>query len=801
MSRQQQLVRQFMSLNLTRKQLLHISSSSTAILTKPHSWILVHQQQPVSRFHLSARIANGQSQRAVTSVAEASSSAPTRGPQSSYKASKPDTRRKAQRPNTTTTTTTSPPKDQASQQTKSATGQVRLNRTMDSKEVDKEILRLVRANTAWKDIDAALNLPHSKAHHRYHTHLDPALKAWKLPNGQPNLALQDRLVYLVEVEKLSFAQIEKYRLMYEPWKTPTAFAPTEVLEAAGVTLESPEAGAEGAAVTEDSSGDRPRKNSGGPFNRVRLQWKYNSLKSVAAANTLRENEHLIRRAIQRSVELYGENWKAVAAHADSLLDQWIKPALPRNPLTPTKVATEFRNFQRTGVDWGLEDDVVMTRKILALSQNQSDILHILTKPFSENGQQSKQGVALDQEQQRQHWTEISVAVGSHSPVQCQRRWKGLWNLHDDDKSAQSKSWHRFERFQYWMLWKYFNQQKRDMDGTKLMDTEALQAACEELSHSKEIARWMRHRTEAQCRKFFRSSIRSVLNPSQDKLATMPNTIVFVPSSSPTASTSQIRLFESKESLANAIIAELVDPLLIKMSVVSAESKDSTRGDHQQPLVRSEWTPDRIRTLNEIIVQEKQGVQRADFELDWDKIAQALEQRYAAGSSDALSEATTATSTRSLIVPQPSLPFTAKQCQSCWEYISTIPTGNKSAATSTSSDSSTTATTTTLEGKKSAVQGWSENELLLLQQGVRKHGTLWADIRAQFLPKKDISDLQRAWFSISGPSPSRNSDQGGAENNAASAAAVDRLSEPDYVGLLSALDKVGGGSSSAGGKDK
>lgn len=783
MSRQQQLARQFMSLNLTRQQQqLYIPSSSTATFTKSHPWIHLHQQQPVSLFHLSARLAKDQP-RATSSVAEASSSSPTRGPQSGHKIPKSDTRRKAQRPKPTNSTTT--PKDQDSHQPNSVTGQVRLNRTMDSKEVDKEILRLVRARTAWKDIDAALNLPHSKAHHRYHTHLDPALKAWKLPNGQPNLALQDRLVYLVEVEKLSFAQIEKYRLMDEPWKTPTAFAPAEVLEAAGVMLESPEAGA---AAIEDSSVERPRKNSGGPFNRVRLQWKYNSLKSLAAANTLRENDHLVRRAIQRSVELYGENWKAVAAHADSLLDQWITPALPRTPLTPTKVATEFRTFQRTGVDWGLEDDVVMTRKILALSQTQPDIVNILTKPFSEG----KQEVVLDQEQQRRYWTEISVALGSHSPVQCQRRWKGLWNLHDGDKSAQSKSWHRFERYQYWMLWKYFSQQTRDMSGAKLTSAEDLQAACEELSHSKEIARWMRHRTEAQCDKFFRSSIRSVLNPSQDKLATMPNnTITFIPSSSPSAPTSQIRLFESKEALADAIVAELADPLLIKMSIVSTESKESTRGDHQQPLIRSEWTPDRIRTLNEIVLQEKQGVQRADFELDWDQIAQALEQKHAAGSSK--DTPTGVTTAASLIAPQPSLPFTPKQCQSCWEYISTIPKGNKVVTAASVSDPLSTASGD-LEGKESPVQGWSENEILLLQQGVRKHGTLWADIRAQFLPNKDISDLQRAWSSISGP----NSEQGG---DTTLSPAVDRLSEPDYVGLLLALDKVGSSNSNAGGKDK
>ncbi|KAF9284389.1 hypothetical protein BGZ88_010015, partial [Linnemannia elongata] len=371
---------------------------------------------------------------------------------------------------------------------------------------------------------------------------------------------------------------------------------------------------------------------------------------------------------------------------------------------------------------------------------------------------------------------------------CQRRWKGLWNLHDGDKSAQSKSWHRFERFQYWMLWKYFSQQKRDVSGAKLKSAEELQAACEELSHSKEIARWMRHRTEAQCDKFFRSSIRSVLNPSQGKLATMPsNTITFIPSSSSSAPTSQIRLFESKESLADAIVAELADPLLIKMSFVSTETEESTRGDHQQPLIRSEWTLDRIRTLNEIVLQEKQGVQRADFELDWDKIAHALEQEYTVGSS------TTATGTKDLIAPQPSLPFTPKQCQSCWEHISTIPKGNKVVAAALG-DSFSIASGD-LDDKESPVHGWSENEILLLQQGVRRHGTLWADIRAQFLPNKGISDLQRAWSSISGPK----SEQGG--EAASAAAAVDRLSEPDYMGLLSALDKVGGSNSNAGGKDK
>ncbi|KAF9912696.1 hypothetical protein EC991_009432 [Linnemannia zychae] len=810
MSRQQHLARQFLSLNLVRYQQQHISCTSPsatrlANITKSRSWI---NQQPVSRFHLSARStkepapARERQQHPQETIAAASSSSPARGPQSRLKNSRADTRRKAQRANGTTTITTSSSSSTAASTTNSVSGEVRLNKTMDKKQIDAEILRLVREKTPWKDIDAALNLPHSTAHHRFYTRLDPALKVWKLPNGQPNVAMQDRLVYLVEIEKLSFADIEKYKLMDEPWKTPTPFAPVGVLEAAGVTMP---------GLSESTGGSAPnsvlpKKNSGGPFNRVSLQKKYQELKALAATTTLRENEHLMRRAIQRSVELYGENWKAVAAHSDLLLDQWIKPAVSRIALTPNKAATIFRALQRTGVDWGLEDDVVMTRKILTMSRQQPGILDILTKPFSETGQQrtDKHGVVLDQELQRRYWTEISIALGSHSPSQCQRRWKGLWNLHDIDKSAQSKSWHRFERFQYWMLWKYFSQRQQlgTGDAATLIGAEDLQAACEELSFSKEIARWMRHRSETQCEKFFRSSIRSVLNPGQDKLAAMTGNISSV-SSSTTTTPQQPRQFASKESIADAITAEVADPFLIKMSVIAPENKDSIRADPQQPMVRSEWTPERIRTLNEIVVQEKQGVHRADFELDWDRVAEALERKYV-GSSSSMNpelgkdtETTGNNSSTDELVPPPYLLFTPKQCQSCWEYISTIPTSQKQTNSpiidSTINSTTTAPSPTTLEGKDGALHGWSENEILLLQQGVRKYGTLWADIRAQFLPSRDISDLQRAWFSISVSPSSEETVGSGKASTISPTAAVDRLSEPDYVGLLSALNKVGGSS--------
>ncbi|KAF9102453.1 hypothetical protein BGX29_004596 [Mortierella sp. GBA35] len=824
-----------MSLNLTRQ---YISSAPSTTVTRLafRPWTPF---QPVSRFHLSARVAKGssegQQQRAGTVASSASSSSTSRRPQRP-KASKPkpDTRRKAQRPNNNTTTAVTPPNN-PSTSTSTVTGQVRLNRSMSGKETDQEIIRLVRAGTPWKDIDAALNLPHSTTHHRYYTVLDPQLKVWKLTNGQPNVAMQNRLVYLVEVERQSFSRIERLRLMEEPWKTPTEFAPAEVLEAAGISVPTT---AETDADTDNSrtlstpvaslKADSPKKTSMGPFNRLALQKKYNDIKALATTTLLRENDQLMRRAIQRSVELYGENWKAVATHADYLLDQWLpKPTAgtpttpPRINLTPTKVASVFRTLQRTGVDWGLEDDVVMARKILSLSRERPDILDILAKSFSEKEKCS----GVDQELQRRYWTEISVALGNHSPVQCKRRWTGLWTLQDGDKSAQSKSWHRFERFQYWMLWKYFSQQHRSSIGggttamtTTLTSAEDLQRACEELSYAREISGWMRHRNEDQCDKFFRTSIRSVLNPGQtaqekqrastrmietntDSISSAPSSHSS-PSSPSSLSSPQVRQFESKESLADAITTELADPFLVKMSMISPENKDSTRGDPHQPMVRSEWTPERIRTLNEIIVQEKQGVHRADFELDWDRIAKELEEKYAGA---------VATTTTDSLVPQPGLLFTPRQCQSCWEYISTTDTRKQPTLTSGTNDSLTKDTTasaiTTAGSESKGLQGWSENEVLLLQQGVRRYGTLWADIRAQFLPKKDISDLQRAWFSISGTSTGG---VGGQEdgNKGASASAkdenttvvVDRLSEPDYVGLLSALGKVGGGKSTSSSSD-
>ncbi|KAF9934325.1 hypothetical protein FBU30_002464 [Linnemannia zychae] len=743
-----------MLLNLRRPYFTsHTPSIQLFSATRSRSWI----PQQSNQFHFSTRAASNEQQKQASTIFKASSQGPARGRQSDPKAF--NTCRKAQRAGGSIS---------SDNFINSAAGQVRLNRELKTDEIDKEIVRLFKKKTPWKEIDEILGLPHSKAYQRYYSHLDPGLKLWRLHNGQPNIALQNRLIYLVEVEKLSFVDIEKYHLMEEPWETPTPFAPAEVLNAAGVT---------------ESQRTRvpTKRKTTSAFNKVALQAKYKSIKALEAKARLRENDELVQKAVIRSVELYGENWRAVAAQADSMLDQWINPNLPRAPLTANKVASIYRTLQRTSIDWGLDDDVVITRKILALSRSRPDVLDVLNSAIKDTDKKrsGQQEETEDQKLGKQYWNEIAIAVGSHSPSQCQRRWKGLWNLHNDDKSFQSRSWHRFERFQFWMLWRYFSSQQQlrtsGSVSTKLLTSaEDLQIACNEISYSKEISRWMRHRNEQQCEKFFQTSIRSILNPSRNASHSSTSTL---------GANSPIRHFESRESLVNAITTELAAPLLTKMSIITPENKDSILHDRQQAMIRPDWTPELIHSLNEIVVQAKKGVQRGNFELNWDHIAQKLEQKHISAEVSTGTDKPTS---------QNHVFFTPQQCQNCWEFISTKPTAKKDISDS----SNTTTSGADHKVEENVLQGWSDNEIVLLQQGVRTYGTLWADVRAQFLPNRDISDLQRAWFTIS-----RESSQQKVKTDEGREVSVDRLSEPDYVGLLSALDKIGGDNSASSKENK
>ncbi|KAG0263171.1 hypothetical protein BG011_009174 [Mortierella polycephala] len=658
-----------------------------------------------------------------------------------------------------------------------------------TKDIDDDIIRLHNEGVPWKMIDEKLGRPHSSCHHRYYSTLDPNLEAWNLPNSLPDTAMLERLVYLVDIEKQSFEQIRDRMLMNKPWKTPTKFAPQEVLDgAAQETLPK--------YVTKSNPfSESTRKNEETPyvlFSKVTLMNKYNEYKNRQARNVLRANEELFHKAIRRSVELYGENWKKVAMNVDELLGYWM-PSTVWKPVTPAKVASKYKVLQRNGVEWSLEDDAVMVRKILQLGKERPDILDILARTLREKASDPER--ERQQEQQRQLWTEISIALGNHSPEQCKRRWSGLWRLNDNEKSAQSKSWHRFERYQFWMLWKHFSQHyplEGIVPNAPLTTTQDLDAACDELSFSKEITKWMRHRSEAQCLKHFKSAVNSNLRlgiapKEQDQQQSRQQAQQQVQAGKDEAV--EVRKAETKASLVDSILSQVAEPFLLKVSTVFYANEQSMRDDDHQPIVRSDWTKEQIRALHEIVMREKQGVKRADFELNWTRIAKRMESEFrATGTVASIVEDSTMVDAQQ---QQLKVIFKPEQCQRCWAYISSPGSSALSVLTlaKTAAESEGDAKDEATGGDHrpfSHVQGWSDHELLLLQQGVRKYGTLWADVRAQFLPNRDISDIYRVWLSISAPASAgegRDGDNG--------QVVTDRLSEPDYVGLLSALDKVGG----------
>ncbi|KAF9197343.1 hypothetical protein BGZ49_002258 [Haplosporangium sp. Z 27] len=759
------------------------------------------------------------------------------------------------------------------------------------KRTDARIIELFNKGVPWKDIDTHLNRPFSSCYQRYYTALDPNLKLWNLPNGQPDLDMLKRLVYLVEVEQQPYTLIDKQELMKKPWQTPTRFAPREILEAAAAEAAKNKDGKEKEKPMDRATKQRLRReaykqskfnNSAfaplREYNKLTLQKKYEDYKALLAKNAILLNRSLLHRAIRRGVELYGENWKKVAVHADMLLDEWtpskaaqldetiaqvikatnasegseeseglkgskvpesasasegIKDHTPeeREPLTPNKVASIYRLLARRGVSWGLEDDVVMTRKILNLYQTDPNILEILAKPLEgnvrdrENGNgASYQSQAPIHSLQKNYWREISIALGNHSPLQCKRRWDGLWSTKDDEKSAQSRSWHRFERFNFWMLWKHFYQQRHQSLGDNgrvydLTSYQGMEDVYQELSFVKDISKWMRHRNEAQCEKYFKSVINSVVRHGQSVAEQGTRNQEEIAKNRGIVVAKEMEPVTS-EFLLRSIYTHVAEPLLDKMSNIYTRTEPSTANDPHQPIVRPDWTPERIKMLYDIVMKEKQGVSKGDFELNWDRIAYRLEKRIdlldTIKDTDDNETMIAVSSPKELVESQRkygTLYVAPEHCQECWEYLTSPASAEAGSALRFASQSRIGSKSDAQRQHSSfddddrdrvdELQDWSDHELQLLQQGIRKYGNSWADIRAQFLPNRNITELYQTWLSIAAPAKVETvgiTSRG--EGHRASGSSlnegvkrkrlqIDRLQDPEYMGLLSALDRVGG----------
>jgi hypothetical protein len=292
-----------------------------------------------------------------------------------------------------------------------------------------------------------------------------------------------------------------------------------------------------------------------------------------------------------------------------------------------------------------------------------------------------------------------------------------------------------------------------------------------------------------------------------------------------------------------------------MSTISEENKAAVLNDSHQNIVRPNWTKRKIETLQDLVLEQKEGVLRANFQVDWDQISRELEDRFKTIDDDdhyppvvqgqeSFSSAPSSSSSALLAdklkatnaVPVPPAPrqFSAAQCRTCWEFISAQPARARFLASSNKGIRDVDASdrlehqednnNSMADSKKSHLvkedDNWTDLEVVLLKQGVRRHGTKWADVRAQFLPQRDVSDLYQKWKTISVAPASTSSSSSSSlssplsastvgsgtttsssnedsspwhssSGKSASEAVIDRLSDPDYVGLLSALDKVVG----------
>jgi hypothetical protein len=250
-------------------------------------------------------------------------------------------------------------------------------------------------------------------------------------------------------------------------------------------------------------------------------------------------------------------------------------------------------------------------------------------------------------------------------------------------------------------------------------------------------------------------------------------------------------FDSRALLLKAIVSRVAEPEFLKLittatttstastpvaaettnaverEAISLQNDERSKLRDSDSLVRPDWTENRIRILCETVMQAKQGVEHADFELNWDQIAEQLKSKLdtcsdtLSLSSGAVADMNTAGAAvlgvhEQMLLHQHHSFITSSQCQRCWEYIAS------SAAASSSSSSGLSL----IPGSVSFIShhgndhhaydagdqlgDWSDHELLLLQQGVRKFGTRWTDVQAQFLPKRNVSELQRAWLLIRTP---------------------------------------------------
>ncbi|KAG0238820.1 hypothetical protein BGW41_008031 [Actinomortierella wolfii] len=601
----------------------------------------------------------------------------------------------------------------------------------------KTISRMCREKAPWRLIAQETGLGVEECQRLFYTKLD-----WRVPyywsiNGQRNHPDKEqiaRLIHLVEEEGYSFDEIADRRLLSK-----------RVDERRYIRYYHP-------AVLEQK------------YREILQQRKLR--RRMMDQEHLPHHEFLLRSWLLRSFELFGHDWERIAERTNAEIAEWydrkrsrLANRLERErarsgdnptkhqkkiikrvekdlahfekdfaeqvpaPLTAEKAQILCQKIRRQDQPWTADDDAVLVYTILEKMQR----YHWLTP--------AQVPLTYKKDTADDCWVQVANAVGNHTPEQCLKRWQAMVTLDDNSKLASTAQWHRFEGCQF----------------------------------------WMRNRGADQCQKYFEGALKKLLIRStigsKNEKRQMPN-----------AEAVLNKAIQEQDALGviHFIRTAVVDPLLAKtlQHITDVEKDLAITEEDSSKLVtvpkehrlRSLWSPSLRNRLLWLVIAAKEGVKVPDEDVDWDEIAREL-----------LKD----TQKRD---PGQRLPnITPQHCFSTWRYITCehdlFEAEEMKAEVDDqehSSEQSRNERLSRASGRHPKQQVWLDHEIVSLKLGVRRFGTSWADIRAQFLPRRQISEIHQKWFEISG----KEGDEGAAKTDEKSA--LGRAHDEDYQALMHAL---------------
>ncbi|KAG0234069.1 hypothetical protein BGW42_006935 [Actinomortierella wolfii] len=496
------------------------------------------------------------------------------------------------------------------------------------------------------------------------------------------------------------------------------------------------------------------------------------------------------------------------------------------PLTAEKAQILCQKIRRQDQPWTADDDAVLVYTILEKMQR----YHWLTP--------AQVPLTYKKDTADDCWVQVANAVGNHTPEQCLKRWQAMVTLDYNSKLASTAQWHRFEGCQFWMAWRFFVSQPQILkeiqenfggqitallesaepmksspattrlstrtatdskltvyvDSIKCTDRTAeiesrdigehlqsdghdrlLTEVARVFSLSHLVAAFQRNRGADQCQKYFEGALKKLLIRStigsKNEKRQMPN-----------AEAVLNKAIQEQDALGviHFIRTAVVDPLLAKtlQHVTDVEKDLAITEEDSSKLVtvpkehrlRSLWSPSLRNRLLWLVIAAKEGVKIPDEDVDWDEIASQL-----------LKDAQKRD-------PGQRLPNISPQhCFSTWRYITCehdlFEAEEMKAEVDDQEQSSEQPRNECLSGasgRHPQQQVWLDHEIVSLKLGVRRFGTSWADIRAQFLPRRQISEIHQKWFEIS----DKEEDKGASKTDEKST--LGRAHDEDYQALMHAL---------------